>query len=307
MTLAVPPEQLEAFLTLSARREVEATVLGAFTDTGLFHVRYDGETVALLDMAFLHDGLPDMRLPARWRPPRIAEPTFACPADLTPALLQLLGPPQHLQQGMGHPPVRPRGAGHQRRQAARRRAERRGPATLLSCDRCRTPWKGSSWPTASARATATSTPMHMVANAIDEAIRNVIAVGGRLGHVAGLDNFCWPDPVLSPGTPDGPYKLAQLVRANQALYDCCTAYGVPCISGKDSMKNDYHVGDVKISVPPTLLFSVIARMPDVRQAVTMDAKQAGDLVFVGRGNAGRTGRVGVLCHAWRRRQSRAAG
>ena len=120
----------------------------------------------------------------------------------------------------------------------------------------------------------------MAANAIDEAIRNVIAVGGRLGHVAGLDNFCWPDPVLSPGTPDGPYKLAQLVRANQALYDCCTAYGVPCISGKDSMKNDYHVGDVKISVPPTLLFSVIARMPDVRRAVTMDAKQAGDLIFV---------------------------
>ena len=120
----------------------------------------------------------------------------------------------------------------------------------------------------------------MAANAIDEAIRNVIAVGGRLGHVAGLDNFCWPDPVLSPGTPDGPYKLAQLVRANRALYDCCTAYGVPCISGKDSMKNDYHVGDVKISVPPTLLFSVIARMPDVRRAVTMDAKQAGDLVFV---------------------------
>ena len=120
----------------------------------------------------------------------------------------------------------------------------------------------------------------MVACAIDEAIRNVIAVGGSLGHMAGLDNFCWPDPVLSPGTPDGPYKLAQLVRANQALYDYCTAYGVPCISGKDSMKNDYHVGDTKISVPPTLLFSVLARMPDVRRAVTMDVKQPGDLVLV---------------------------
>jgi phosphoribosylformylglycinamidine synthase len=121
---------------------------------------------------------------------------------------------------------------------------------------------------------------HMVACAIDEAIRNVIAVGGSLGHIAGLDNFCWPDPVLSPGTPDGPYKLAQLVRANRALYDYCLAYGVPCISGKDSMKNDYHVGDTKISVPPTLLFSVMGRMPDVRRAVTMDVKQPGDLVFV---------------------------
>jgi phosphoribosylformylglycinamidine synthase len=121
---------------------------------------------------------------------------------------------------------------------------------------------------------------HMAANAIDEAVRNVIAVGGNLTHIAGLDNFCWPDPVASATNPDGPYKLAQLVRANQALYDTCTAYGVPCISGKDSMKNDYHIGDTKISVPPTLLFSVIARMPDVRRAITMDVKQPGDLVWI---------------------------
>jgi phosphoribosylformylglycinamidine synthase len=86
--------------------------------------------------------------------------------------------------------------------------------------------------------------------------------------------------VQSDSTPDGPYKLAQLVRANQALYDYCIAYGVPCISGKDSMKNDYHIGDTKISVPPTLLFSVLARMPDVRQAITMDVKRPGDLVFI---------------------------
>jgi phosphoribosylformylglycinamidine synthase len=65
-----------------------------------------------------------------------------------------------------------------------------------------------------------------------------------------------------------------------ALYDVTTAYNVPCISGKDSMKNDYHIGNTKISVPPTLLFSVIARMPDVRQAVTMDVKHPGDLVFM---------------------------
>jgi len=64
------------------------------------------------------------------------------------------------------------------------------------------------------------------------------------------------------------------IDANQALYDYCIAYGVPCISGKDSMKNDYHVGDTKISVPPTLLFSVLARMPDVRRAVTMDVRLA---------------------------------
>ena len=98
--------------------------------------------------------------------------------------------------------------------------------------------------------------------------------------MVGLDNFCWPDPVQSERTPDGEYKLAQLVRANKALYDFTTALGVPCISGKDSMKNDYLIGNTKISIPPTVLFSVMGKIDDVRKAVTMDAKRPGDLVYI---------------------------
>jgi phosphoribosylformylglycinamidine synthase len=121
---------------------------------------------------------------------------------------------------------------------------------------------------------------HMTACAIDEAVRNAVAVGVDLDHLAGLDNFCWCDPVQSAKTPDGEYKLAQLVRSNMAIYDYTTAYGVPCISGKDSMKNDYSIGKTKISVPPTLLYSVIGKIQDVRKAVTMDAKRPQDLVYV---------------------------
>ncbi len=121
---------------------------------------------------------------------------------------------------------------------------------------------------------------HMTACAIDEAVRNAVAVGADLDHLAGLDNFCWCDPVQSAKTPDGEYKLAQLVRSNMAIYDYTTAYGVPCISGKDSMKNDYSIGKTKISVPPTLLYSVIGKIKDVRKAVTMDAKRPQDLVYI---------------------------
>jgi phosphoribosylformylglycinamidine synthase len=120
----------------------------------------------------------------------------------------------------------------------------------------------------------------MTANAIDEGLRNYVAVGGSLDLVAGLDNFCWCDPVLSEKTPDGPYKMAQLVRSNQALYDVCLAYNLPLISGKDSMKNDFYDGAVKISIPPTLLFSVIGKIEDARTAVTMDVKRPGDIVFL---------------------------
>jgi phosphoribosylformylglycinamidine synthase len=120
----------------------------------------------------------------------------------------------------------------------------------------------------------------MAACAIDEAIRNTIAVGGSLERTAGIDNFCWCDPVESEKTPDGRYKLAQLVRANKALFDYTTIFGVPCISGKDSMKNDYIIEDTKISIPPTLLFSTLGKIEDVRKAVTMDAKKDGDLVYI---------------------------
>ena len=121
---------------------------------------------------------------------------------------------------------------------------------------------------------------HMTANAVDEALRNYVAVGGSLDLVAGLDNFCWCDPVLSDKTPDGPYKMAQLVRSNQALYDICMEYNLPLISGKDSMKNDFYDGTTKISIPPTLLFSVIGKIEDARKAVTMDAKRPGDIVYL---------------------------
>ena len=120
----------------------------------------------------------------------------------------------------------------------------------------------------------------MMACAIDEAIRNNVAVGGNLKHMAGLDNFFWFDPVQSEKTPDGEYKLAQLVRANMALHDYTTTFGVPCISGKDSMKNDYLIGTTKISIPPTVLFSAISVITDVRKCVTMDGKRAGDRVYV---------------------------
>lgn len=113
----------------------------------------------------------------------------------------------------------------------------------------------------------------MMANAMDEGIRNAVAVGADPDRMAGVDNFCWCDPVQSEKTPDGEYKLAQLVRACKALSELCVAYGVPCISGKDSMKNDYTGGGKKISIPPTVLFSVLGIMDDVKKAVTSDFKK----------------------------------
>jgi phosphoribosylformylglycinamidine synthase len=127
---------------------------------------------------------------------------------------------------------------------------------------------------------------HMTAAAIDEAVRKILAVGGDPGHLGGLDNFCWPTIEYHPTeNPDGKYKAAQLVRANWALRDYCLAYGIPLLSGKDSMYIDGNLKGPfgerhKISGLPTLMFTVCSVIEDIARCVTMDAKFPGDLVYV---------------------------
>ena len=120
----------------------------------------------------------------------------------------------------------------------------------------------------------------MAANAMDEAVRNCIASGGSLSRMAALDNFCWSDPVHSPENPEGRMRLAKLVLSCRGLHDACVAYGVPLISGKDSMKNDYRHGKWRISVPPTLLVTAVAKVGDVSRTQTSDFKSEGDAIYI---------------------------
>ena len=279
MSLAVPPESLDAFLRLARDRDVEATVLGRFTDGGRFHVKYAGRTVALIDEEFLHEGLPQLQLRATWKPPRWPEPALPADREAGELLVKLLGrlnlcsgefkARQYDHEVKGLSVIKPY-VGVDRNIAS--------DATVAMVEQVST--EGVILAMGVAPRYSDIDTYAMMASVIDLAIRRTIAVGGRLGHVAGLDNFCWPDPVAGPNNPDGEYKLAQLVRANQALYDYTIAFGVPCISGKDSMKNDSTLGGRRISIPPTVLFSTIARMPDIRKAITLDAKLPGDLVYV---------------------------
>ncbi len=278
MTLAVPDDKLDAFLELARRRRVEASVLGAFTDDGWLQVTWGDETVALLSMDFLHDGDPEMRLTARWEEPSFTSPDQR-PDDHRRTLLSLI--------------ARPNLASNESK--ARHYDHEVKGLTVVK------PWIGveADVPAEatvflarhdSVRGYVLSEGVHphlsdldtraMAAVAVDEAVRRQLAAGGRLDRIAALDNFCWPDPVQSASTPDGEYKLAQLVRACEGLYDACHAYGVPLISGKDSMKNDAVMSGVKISVPPTLLVSAIGQIDDVRTAVTLDFKRPGDAIFV---------------------------
>jgi phosphoribosylformylglycinamidine synthase len=279
MTLAVPPDKLAGFLTLAKRMDVEATPLGEFTSSGKFEVFYAGRPVARIDMDFLHNGYPKMELRARWQKKIHPEPAFADPEDLTPALQQVLARynvcskesviRQYDHEVQGGSVIKPLVG-----------VSNDGPGDAAVLRPLLDTWEGVVVSSGICPRYSDIDAYHMMACAIDEAIRNNLAVGGNLQRMAGLDNFCWCDPIQSEKNPDGEYKLAQLVRANMALYDTTTAFGVPCISGKDSMKNDYLIGMTKISIPPTVLFSVMSVVPDVRKCITMDAKRPGDRIYV---------------------------
>ena len=277
MTLAVAPDKVDEFLAWARKRGVEATVIGQYNDTGYFRVMYSDRLAAELEMEFLHNGLPRKNLKARWQQPQYKEPSFKEP-DLDWALNAMLARPNIASK---ESTVRMYDHEVQAQTVVKpfTGAENDGPSDAAVL------WPLEMQRKKSFRGVAIGHGInanyglidtyHMAASNIDEAIRNVIAVGADPRRIALLDNFCW-------SSSDDPYRLAQLVRACKACYDYAVAFGTPFISGKDSMFNDYKDEETgtKISVPPTLLISALGIMPDIRKSVTMDAKRAGNLVYV---------------------------
>ncbi len=270
MLLAVPPDKVDELLKLFASENVDAAVIGEFTGDHHLRLFYRGKLVGDLAEEFLHGGRPQLELTATWQPPQHPEPSFASPADLTPDLLSILGSwnvcskewviRQYDHEVQGGSVLKPL-------------VGRDGPGDasivrpLLDSD------KGVIISNGICPSYADIDPYWMAASAIDEALRQIIAVGGDLKEVALLDNFCW-------GRADNPEMLGALVKAAQACHDMSLAYGAPFISGKDSLNNEFEVDGKVISIPHSLLISAVGVMDDVRKAVSMDLKQAGDLLYI---------------------------
>ena len=279
MTVAVKPEDCAAFEALSNLHEVESTPVATFTDTGIFHVCYGDDTVAYLPIEFLHNGVPQLQLESQWIKPEIKQFTPPLESNHSQMLLQMLARPniasketwvrQYDHEVIAQTAIKPFVG-----------VERDGPgdAGLIA------PIHGSPHGIV---VSCGIQPRYsdidagaMAAAAIDEAVRNAVCAGVDVNLMAGLDNFCWPDSIESDKTPDGKFKLAQLVRANRELERVCRAYRLPCVSGKDSMKNDYGSGENKISIPPTLLFTLFGDQPDVRYTATSDLKHVGERLYI---------------------------
>jgi phosphoribosylformylglycinamidine synthase len=272
MVLAVPPETVNQLISLFESEDVEATVIGEFTDTGRLELFYEDNLVGDLDMNFLHKGLPQLQKEAVWEPPQHGEPYFAQPAELRSELLNVLASwnvcskewvvRQYDHEVQGGSVLKPLVGVNN---------DGPGDAAIVR------PILDSNMGVVVANGInpryGDIDPYWMAASAIDEALRQVVAVGASLRRVALLDNFCW-------GNPDKLDRLGGLVRAAQACYDIALDYEAPFISGKDSLYNEFETEKESICIPPTLLISAVAVMDDVERAVTMDCKRVGDLIYI---------------------------
>jgi phosphoribosylformylglycinamidine synthase len=282
MVMSVPPESLERLKEVCASEGVEASVIGQFVPTGNLRLTYEGREVGVLSMHFLHEGRPPTVRSAVYRPQPIVDTPVPelDQAKTESALIDILGSLNvaskhwivrqydHEVQGgsVVKPFVGPSCDGPSDAAVVRPRlGSNRG--VVISCGM--NPAYGD------------FDPYHMAASAIDEAVRNAVAVGADPKRLAILDNFCW-------GNTDRPETLGTLVRAALACHDLALAWQTPFISGKDSLNNEFTWTDASgqkqsIAIPPSLLISAMGQIDDVRRAVTMDLKAPeNELYLVGK-------------------------
>ncbi len=273
MVIAVKPENLNAIRKIFDDENVESTVIGRFTCDKKLKLRYNGQLVGELDMDFLHEGVPKYSRKAVWNAPKLSEPNLAEKDNYNDELLRILSSynvaskewviRQYDHEVQGGSVIKPlMGVTNDGPSdgAVIRPKYNSDRGLAISCGM--NPLYGD------------IDPYWMALAGIDEAVRNLICVGGRFDRIALLDNFSW-------GNCTKPEIFGTLVRAAQGCYDGAIAFEAPFISGKDSLNNEFACEDgTTICIPPTLLISAISIVDDVNKCVTMDAKRASNLLFI---------------------------
>ncbi|MFQ5951993.1 MAG: phosphoribosylformylglycinamidine synthase subunit PurL, partial [Candidatus Omnitrophota bacterium] len=273
MVLAVKPRKLKKLMDIFKSENVEATVVGKFTNDKKLRLFYKKHKVADLEMSFLHDGNPRITRKATWKAPRETKSIKRKePKNLTPSLLKILSSwnvcskewiiRQYDHEVQGGSVLKPLIG-----------PENDGPSDASIVRPILTSKKGIALSNGINPMYGDIDPYWMAASAIDEALRQIAAIGGDIEKTAILDNFCW-------GNTDKPKQLGGLVRAARACYDVAKVFGTPFISGKDSLNNEFNMGKRTVSIPPTLLISAIGIIDDITKTVSSDTKEAGNLLYI---------------------------
>ena len=277
MVLSVPPKNWEEFRQVCTAEGVEATVIGEFRHTGRLELRYHGQVVGDLSLRFLHEGRPPVIREAVYNPPAATPLSPRAASRFDEDLKRILGSlnvcsKEWIIRQYDHEVQ----AGSVVKPLVGVRGDAPSDAAVVRPDL--SSWRGVAISNGMNPRFGDFDPYWMAASAIDEAMRNCVAVGADPARIAILDNFCW-------GNTDRPETLGSLVRAALACRDVALAFGTPFISGKDSLNNEFSyiddAGNKKtVAIPSSLLISAMGQLSDIRQAVTMDLKEAANRLYL---------------------------
>ncbi|MFH1288785.1 MAG: phosphoribosylformylglycinamidine synthase subunit PurL [bacterium] len=275
IVLAVPPKNVEKLIELCKSEDVEAVDIGIFTGNGRLELFYEEQKVSDLDFSFIGNGLPQKEMTAVWNP---IEPVFLKynhPDNLTNYLGKILSMPNvcskesvircydhEVQAGSVIKPLV--GCAND------------GPGDAAVIKPLLNNNRGIAVSSGMNPLYGDINPENMAASAVDEALRQIISVGGNpFSNSTGiLGNYSW-------GNPNKPDRLGSLYLATKGYTEACFNYGMPIISGKDSLNNEYALPDgTTICIPPTLLISAISVVPDVNNCITMDVKKPGNKIYL---------------------------
>ena len=268
MAAVVTPANLDAFLAICAKWDVEAVVIGEVNDSGRLTIDWHGERIVdVPPRTVAHEGPVYERPIARpeWltarqddapTPERLARPTSA--ADLRSTLMTLLASPnlaakdwitdQYDRYVLGNTVLaQPEDAG------VLRVDEATGRGVALATD-------------GNGRYAALE-PYTGAQLAFAEAYRNVAVTGAVPLAITNCLNF---------GSPEDPEVMWQFEQAVTGLADACLHLGTPVTGGNVSFYNK--TGDVAIH--PTPVVGVLGVLDDVERRTPMAWGTDGDLIYL---------------------------
>ena len=263
MMAIVTPEKLEGFLAVTAKWDVETSVLGEVTDTGRLIINWHGEEIVNVEPRTVAVDGPVYDRPVAyptWIDALNADTTARLPrsTDLKADLLTLLGSPnlsdkswitnQYDRYVMGNTALSfPDDGGMVRVD------EESGLGFAVATDAngryCQLdPYRGAQL-------------------ALAEAYRNVAATGATPVAVSDCLNF---------GSPENPEVMWQFSKAVEGLADGCLELEIPVTGGNVSFYNQ--TGDVPIH--PTPVVAVLGVIDDVARRIPSGWQDEGNNIYL---------------------------
>ncbi|MFW5898272.1 MAG: phosphoribosylformylglycinamidine synthase subunit PurL [Candidatus Saliniplasma sp.] len=268
MMYAVKEENVEDVLHICKKWDVEATVVGHVIKEPRMKVYYDEEKIMDLDLEFQTGG-PSYCRPVEMirKAEGLEEKLPREPKDYNKVLLQLLESDninskewvirQYDHEVRANTIIKP----------LQGELNKQGPGDASVIKPLEDSFKGIAVTTDVNPSQTYLDPEKGAMSTVEEAFRNLIAVGARPHSLADCLNY---------GNPEKPERLGDFELTANGFEKMARTLGIPFISGNVSFYNETDKGPVK----PTPSILACGLIDDVRDSVTMDIKDRDNYIYM---------------------------